>query len=135
MKWRELIAVVLVMAAAFAMLGLVIAAMPVPAHSRDNGQYAQVNPEIKTWVEGLTDSQGRGGCATADGCPVEEVERDIDANSYRIFVEGKWYRVPDGAVIKQRNRLGYAVAWYYFSPASGDNRTLVIRCLLPGNGA
>jgi hypothetical protein len=135
MKWRDLVAFVLVMAAAFAMLALVITAMPLPAHSRDNGQYAQVNPEMKTWVEGLTDSQGRGCCATADGFPVDEVEWDIDANSYRIKVEGKWYTVLDGAVIKERNRLGHAVAWDYFSPAQGENRTLVIRCFLPGNGA
>jgi hypothetical protein len=52
MKRRDLVAFVQVMAAAFAMLGLVIIAMPMPAHSCDNGQYAQVNPEMKTWVEG-----------------------------------------------------------------------------------
>src|SRR5262245_35767120 len=78
------------------------------AYARDNGQYTDVSPDIKRWVEGLTDGQGRGCCATADGFRPEEVEWDTAENSYRVRIDGKWFVVPDGAVIKEPNRIGYA---------------------------
>lgn len=98
--------------------------------ARDNGQYAQVSPDIKRWVEGLTDEKGRGCCATADGFRPDEVEWDMSENAYRVMISGQWFTVPDGAVIKQANRIGYALVWYYF-----DNGALMIRCFLPGSGA
>jgi hypothetical protein len=107
---------------------LVLASVGSQAH--DDGRYSQVSPEIKRWVEGLTDHQGRGCCATADGFRPEEVEWDMAANGYRVMVEGQWYAVPDGAVIKEPNRIGYAIVWYY-----KDSGALYIRCFLPGSGA
>ena len=66
----------------------------------------------------------------ADGFRPEEVEWDMTENAYRVMVAGQWFTVPDGAVIKQANRIGYALVWYYF-----DNGALTIRCFLPGSGA
>jgi hypothetical protein len=109
-------------------IALVLASFGTQA--RDNGQYAQVSPEIKRWVEGLTDDKGRGCCATADGFRPDEVEWDMSENAYRVMISGQWFTVPDGAVIKQTNRIGYALVWYYF-----DNGALMIRCFLPGSGA
>src|SRR5919197_4861831 len=90
--------------------------------ARDNGQYAQVSPEIKRWVEGLTDDKGRGCCATADGFRPEEVEWDMSASAYRVKIDGQWFTVPDGAVIKEVNRIGYAIVWYFV-----DNGAITIR--------
>jgi len=98
--------------------------------ARDNGQYTQVSPDIKRRVEGLTDDKGRRCCATADGFRPDEVEWDMSENAYRVMISGQWFTVPDGAVIKQANRIGYALVWYYF-----DNGALTIRCFLPGSGA
>src|SRR5262245_35083911 len=61
--------------------------------ARDNGQYAQVSPEIKRWVESLTDEKGRGCCATADGFRPEEVEWDMTENAYRVMIAGQWFTV------------------------------------------
>ena len=102
----------------------------VGTQARDNGQYSQVSPDIKRWVEGLTDHQGRGCCATADGFRPDEVDWDIAENSYRVMIGGKWFTVPEGAVIKETNRIGYALVWYYVSDGS-----VFIRCFLPGSGA
>jgi hypothetical protein len=112
------------------LLAITLVLASVGSQARDNGQYSQVAPEIKRWVEGLTDSQGRGCCATADGFRPDEVEWDISENSYRVMIGGKWFSVPEGAVIKESNRIGYALVWYYV-----DNGALFIRCFLPGSGA
>jgi len=111
-----------------AVLTLVLAS--VATNARDNGQYAQVSSEIKTWIEGLTDEKGRGCCATADGFRPEEVEWDINQNAYRVMIGGRWFDVPDGAVIKESNKIGYALVWYYT-----DSDNVFIRCFLPGSGA
>ena len=111
-------------------LAITLVLASVGSQARDNGQYSQVAPEIKRWVEGLTDNQGRGCCATADGFRPDEVEWDISENSYRVMIGGKWFSVPEGAVIKESNRIGYALVWYYV-----DNGALFIRCFLPGSGA
>jgi hypothetical protein len=102
----------------------------IETHAHIDGHYADVPADIQRWVEGLTDGQGRGCCATADGFRPEEVEWDTAENSYRVRIDGPWFTVPDMAVIKERNRIGYAVVWYYV-----DSGTLHIRCFLPGSGA
>jgi hypothetical protein len=102
----------------------------VVSYARDNGQYAQVSSEIKRWVEGLTDEKGRGCCATADGFKPEEVEWDMNQNAYRVMIGGQWFSVPEGAVIKESNKIGYALVWYYT-----DSGNVFIRCFLPGSGA
>ena len=101
-----------------------------PALGRGDGRHAQVAPEIRQWMEGLTDAQGRGCCATADGFQPDEVEWDTRENHYRVRIAGAWLVVPDGAVIHEPNRLGYAVVWYFV-----DNGRVVIRCFLPGSGS
>jgi hypothetical protein len=98
--------------------------------ARDNGQYTQVSPEVGKWVESLTDSRGVGCCATADGFRPEEVEWDTSDNSYRVRIDGRWFTVPENALIKEPNRIGFAIVWYYV-----DGSTLHIRCFLPGSGA
>jgi hypothetical protein len=102
----------------------------VATQARDNGQYAQVSPDIKRWVEGLTDNQGRGCCATADGFRPDEVDWDIGEGVYKVMINGQWFTVPDGAVTKQANRIGYALVWYFVSDGE-----VYIRCFLPGSGA
>jgi hypothetical protein len=114
---RTLLAITLVLASA-------------ATYARDDGRYNQVSPDIKRWVEGLTDDKGRGCCATADGFRPEEVEWDMADNSYKVMISGQWYTVPEGAIVKESNRIGYAIVWYYV-----DNGALTIRCFLPGSGA
>lgn len=109
-------------------LSVVLVALAAEAH--DNGQYAQVDPAIRRWIEGLTDRQGRGCCATADGFRPEEVVWDMEGNHYKVMIKGKWYVVPEGAVITEGNRVGYAIVWYYT-----NNGEVTIRCFLPGSGA
>jgi hypothetical protein len=100
------------------------------SHARDNGQFGEVSADVKKWVEGLTDDRGRGCCATADGFRPDEVEWDMADNSYRVMISGAWVKVPDGAVIKEANKIGHAMVWYFVFDG-----VVTIRCFLPGSGA
>ena len=48
--------------------------------ARDNGQYAQVSPDIKRWVEGLTDEKGRGCWFDVKGVMSPLVTERLDAD-------------------------------------------------------
>lgn len=97
-------------------------------YARDLGQYAQQSPDLKRWVEGLTDADQKSCCAFADGYKPEDIEWDTAGNGYRVKIVGEWLSVPDAALIKEPNRLGYAVVWYFI-----QNGKPVIRCFLPGD--
>jgi len=103
---------------------------------RDNGQWAQTDPETKKWIEDLKNKQGKSCCNSADGY---DVQWDIKDGRYRIFVRGKWYDVPPEAVLDIPNRLGVARAWYSpiwgsWKPGGQDVITINIHCFLPGPG-
>jgi hypothetical protein len=98
-------------------------------HARDLGQYSHIDPQIKTWVEGLKNQEGVGCCATADGFPAE-AEWDMEGNHYRVRIDGEWQDVPPQAVISEPNRLGHATVWYWYRDGKPQ-----IRCFLPGSGS
>ncbi len=101
------------------------------SQARDYGQYENVRPEIKTWIENLRDASGLSCCATADGYRPDAVEWDRTGNHYRVKVENSWIVVPDSAVIKGPNRIGYAIVWLYSGAEEWDG-SRIIRCFLPG---
>jgi hypothetical protein len=86
-------------------------------------------PEIRRWIEGLTDKQGRSCCASADGYRPSEVEYDTEHNHYTALVNGRWIDIPNEAVLTVPNKKGIALLWYYMS-----GNTVVVRCFLPGSG-
>ncbi len=112
---------------------LVSVALATDAAARDNGQYTNVDPAIRKWIEGLKDKTGQGCCATADGHPAE-YEWDIAGNHYKVRIEGQWFDVPAEAVIDEPNRLGYATVWYWWTFGLDGQKTYHIRCFLPGPG-
>jgi len=34
---------------------------------------------------------------------------DMADNSYKVMISGQWYTVPRGAIVKESNRIGYAI--------------------------
>lgn len=107
-----------------------------PGLARDNGQYGQVDPEIRQWFRSQKSPKtGAICCNEADGVYAEE---QIRANHYWTrFPEsnGEWMQVPDEVVIKDPNRNGAPVVWWYYemSPVNGK-RLLKIRCYAVGGG-
>jgi hypothetical protein len=101
-----------------------------PASARDDGRYAQVDPDLKAWIEGLSNRLGINCCAEADGFRPEAVEWDIRDSTYRVRIDGEWYDVPDYAVIRGPNRLGVPVVWLF----RARDGAIIIVCFLPGSG-
>jgi len=96
-------------------------------HARDRGQYANANPELKAWFEGL--KSGKGPCCSdADGTAVSDVDWQSGNGHYRVRIEGEWVDVPDEAVITEPNRVGRTMVW----PIRGY-LGLTIRCFMPGS--
>jgi hypothetical protein len=107
-----------------------------PAIARDNGQYAQVDPKIRQWFRSQISPKTGGNCCNeADGVYAEE---DIRGEHYWTRFpqsNGKWMQVPDDVVIKDPNRNGAPVVWWYYeiNPVSRE-RELKIRCYAVGGG-
>lgn len=108
---------------------LVLFLIPLQTVAHDNGQYNSIPQETRDWVNSLKNDKGVGCCATADGIPPQEIEYDTIKDHYRVKIEGEWHDVPDMAVIKEPNKLGYAVVWFYKIGID-----VYIRCFLPGAG-
>ena len=106
---------------------LMVVASTIEAPARDYGQYRDIDPELRQWIEGLKDKKGQGCCET-------EYEWDIAGNRYKVQIEGEWYVVPAEAVIEGPNKLGFATVWYWWSFELGGKKIHHIRCFLPGPG-
>jgi hypothetical protein len=98
----------------------------VPLQAKDYGQYGDVQPRIKAWIESLTDNHHILCCAVADGMVPDAWE--MQKNHYRVKIYGMWLVVPDTAVVRQPNRLGHAMVWI----DAPDDGPLGVRCFLPG---
>ena len=95
------------------------------SQARNYGQYGNLSPAVRTWIESLTDNLHVPCCAIADGSVPEAWEMQKD--HYRVKIYGEWLVVPDMAVIKGPNRLGHAVVW-----VDESEDMLGVRCFLPG---
>jgi hypothetical protein len=98
--------------------------------ARDDGQWRDVDPKVRQWFrEQKSPKTGGYCCNESDGTYAEE---DIRNGHYWTRFEqskGKWIPVPDEVVIRDDNRNGAPVAWWFYE--SGNLR---IRCYAPGGG-
>jgi hypothetical protein len=99
--------------------------LPLASVARDNGQWAQVAPELRRWFSQLHNKMGYRCCDDADGF---DAQWDTKDNHYRVYDNGRWYVVPDEKVVTEPNKLGVAKVWW--SNALMLNKE--IRCFMPG---
>ena len=98
-----------------------------PGHTRDRGQFGNVNPELKAWFDSL--KSGKGPCCSdADGTAINDADWESARGHYRVRIEGEWVDVPDEAVVTEPNRVGRTMVW----PIRGY-LGLTIRCFMPGS--
>jgi hypothetical protein len=108
---------------------LLVLALAAPlSQARDvDGRYAQQNPELHKWFEGL--KSGKGPCCSdADGTAVSDVDWESYNGHYRVRLDNEWVDVPDEAVITEPNRIGRTMVW----PIRGY-LGISIRCFMPGS--
>jgi hypothetical protein len=99
------------------------------AQAHDDGRYA--DSPLKPWFESLHSERGPC-CADADGMTLKDVDWDTKDGHYRVFVEGKWWDVPDDAVIKEPNRDGRTIVWPIYVRSEHKLQEIKIRCFMPG---
>lgn len=79
------------------------------------------------WFESLTSKSGRYCDETPLTILSEATWESSGTNHYRVFVDERWYDVPDDALVTETNKYGRAMVWpvrtYY---------GIVIRCFIPG---
>ncbi len=103
------------------------------SEAADAGRNGRASPEMKQWIQSLTDKDGIQCCTAVDGLRPERVEWKVGVDSYFVKVDGAWLFVPDEAVIKGPNLLGHAVVW--IEPGGDldvEKDTALVRCFLPG---
>ena len=94
---------------------------------------------LQPWFESLRNKTGLYCCARADGHPVDDGKWDMKNNNYRVFLQGEWIVVPDGAVILGPNKFGKAMVWVwpqevFASDGFAPDGSTSILCFIPGSG-
>jgi hypothetical protein len=95
-----------------------------------DGKYAQGNPGIHAWMEGLRSGKGPC-CSDADGTAISDVDWKTTgdpARPYKVFIDDAWVPVEATAVITEPNKIGKTMVW----PIRGYQGTTV-RCFMPGS--
>jgi hypothetical protein len=111
----------------------------VPAVAHDSSQHAQLDPGDRQWFDGLKDANGNGCCSTADGLRLKTDAIDPEWRcgevagkpKCQVKILGLWYDVPDIALLKVPNRVGYAIVWYVLDDEA-DQGGIRIRCFMRG---
>ncbi len=127
---------------------LVLLCSTMPVQARDpGGKYAQANPELHEWFEGLRSGKGPC-CADADGNVVKDADWEAVNDPakpdvhYKVRIPNtakvgdpiEWVDVKDEAVVTVPNKYGLAVVWPYNGYDKDMGSTVIVRCFMPGAG-
>ena len=114
-------------------------AAPPPPASPDA---AALGP-YKAWIEAQPTPHGGSCCSEADGREVDYRVRDghyevrfvhPEDIADRPPVSGRWYPVPDEAVLRSANPAGVGIAWWYPGLDFMQHGS-PIRCFAPADGS
>jgi hypothetical protein len=109
---------------------LILLALAIPVHARDDGRYAQ--SPLKPWFDSL--KSGKGPCCSdADGTALSDVDWEATKDGhYRVRIEDKWWPVPDEAIVTEPNRVGRTMVWPIIYRNGAVLDRVDIRCFMPG---
>jgi len=94
--------------------------------AREDGRYGS---PLHEWVDSFKSRNGRC-CSAADGTAGVDTDWESHDGHYRVRIDGKWYDVPDEAVINEPNRDGRTIVWP-MPVWEGDRLKIAIRCFMP----
>jgi hypothetical protein len=87
------------------------------------------HPELDGWFNGLTSALVGLCCNRTEAKELDDSDWETKDVRYRVRLDGKWYDVPDRAVVEAPNRIGRALVWVNFNYGRS---IMTIRCFLPG---
>lgn len=116
------------------MIALVFSVRISPAHSPER-------PDLNGWFADLANGKKQPCCDGSDADVLKDSDWESKDGHYRVFIEGKWWDVPDEAVVIGPNKFGRTMVWpIIYRNYSADDRTgqwsvdrIVIRCFMPGS--
>lgn len=134
---EELFRVIALITAISAAVFIILALASHFAHSRElyPGQYAQVDPQIRSWFDSVKAPNGVPCCSEADGHKTTWEKRPGD-DRYWVPIEGEMVPVPPEAVVRNAgNPLDSAIVWYVPQRNAGrDGRDIFyVRCFVPAS--
>jgi hypothetical protein len=107
-----------------------------PAYPHDKKR-----PELNNWFKTLKNKSGKRCCDSGDGQHAE-AEWDMVKRGYKVMLKhphrptepGKWFDVPDSAVVDQPNLSGVAMVWWFpiYTYVDGS-MTPEVLCFIPGS--
>ena len=98
------------------------------ARAVDRGQFADVPDDIRAWFKSVRNPAGFVCCDISDG---RRTSYEVRAGGYWVQIDGVWWQVPEGAIIRNAgNLLGEAVVWYV-----SIRGNIVIRCFVPADAS
>jgi len=109
----------------------IIVALIAPAFAHSPEHFAQMGEENEQWMRGLKNGKEQLCCDGRDGY---DAIYDTHEGHYRVLLYGKYWVVPDNAVIKEPNKIGVAQVWYQTLWSVDKVPTPTIRCFIPGAG-
>lgn len=98
-------------------------------------------PDLNGWFAGLKSINKDPCCEGSDAAVLKDSDWEAKDGHYRVFIEGRWWDVPEEAVVTGPNKFGRTMVWptYYYSYPNEDRTgktaldRIVIRCFMPGS--
>jgi hypothetical protein len=106
---------------------LLLGLMAQISHAHDHSR-----PDLNKWFDSLRSGKGPC-CSNADGSALSDTDWETRDGHYRVRIEGRWWDVPDDAVITEPNLAGRTMVWPIYNRALGGVLSITIRCFMPGS--
>lgn len=111
--------------------------MPAPAHAREGGDWSQVDPEVREWIQSLKmpDNPTMSCCGLADAYEADLGEQTADGQNFAIITGTRGNPLPVGTRLwipprKVQNRQGNPTDHVIvFANTSGT-----VYCFIPNGG-
>jgi len=105
-----------------------ICVLSAPVRAFDNGQYADVPDNVRSWFKSVRSPRGVPCCDIADGH--RTTWKGDETGRYWVSINDEWVQVPEEAIVYDAgNPVGEAVVWY-----TNFSNSIFIRCFVPGDG-
>lgn len=104
---------------ALVIIGLVFLMKPAFGHDHSR-------PELNGWLKSLHSKSNTWCCDGSDTDAIDDWE--TKGSGYRVKFEGRWFDVPDSAIVDGPNKSGGPLLW--MSKGWGERE---VRCFMPGS--